>query len=174
MTKGLKFLELGIPQVPHVAAMLQHGATILDVDCGGGTFMITLARVYPSCEFVGIDSDSHTVRLTDYEVTSAEVSERIQVQHGKAEEIAFTERFDLITMNSVLRAVDSHLQPWVLARRFTALKPGGTVLITNFTLPDALRDLRDPARTADVADAGWIRQREESAAGRQRIYAIVR
>lgn len=152
ITKGLKFLELVIPQVPHVAAMLQHGATILDVGCGGGTFMIALARAYPLCEFVGIDSDPNTVRLADYEVASAGMSERIQARHGKAEEIAFTDRFDLITMNSVLREICSHLQPWVLERCFTALKPGGTVLITDFTLPDALPDLRDPAHRSALMD----------------------
>ena len=87
----------------------------------------------------------HTVWLAEYKAASAGLSERIQVQHGKAEESAFTNRFDLITLNSVLREVRSHLQPRVLERCRTALKPGGTVLITDFTLPDAVGELRDPA-----------------------------
>ena len=156
--------------------------------------MIALARAYPSCEFVGIESDLNTVELADYEVASAGVSERIQVHYGKAEEIEFTNQFDVIFMNSVLREIRSHLQPRVLERCFTALKPGGTMLISDFSLPEALHDLRDPAhrpalmdllcgddvgtstanpaRTVDVADAGWICQREESAPGRN-VYTLL-
>ena len=152
ITKGLKFLELVIPQVPHIAAMLHRGATILDVGCGGGTFMIALARAYPSCEFVGIDSDLNTVELADYEVASAGVSERIQVHHGEAEAIEFTNRFDVIFMNSVLREIRSHLQPRVLEHCRAALKPGGTMLISDFSLPEASHDLRDPAHRPALMD----------------------
>lgn len=151
-TKGLKFLELVIPQVPHVAAMLQHGATILDVGCGGGTFMLALAQAYPACEFIGIDSDPHAVRLADFEATSAGIRGRVQVQHEKAEELKFTNRFDVVFMNSLLREIHPHLQSRVLKRCFAALKPGGTVLITDFALPDALPNLRDPAHRSALMD----------------------
>jgi 2-polyprenyl-3-methyl-5-hydroxy-6-metoxy-1,4-benzoquinol methylase len=152
LTKGLKFLELVIPYLPRVAAMLQHGASILDIGCGSGTFLSTLARAYPRCRGVGIDSDQNVIQEGARAIVEAGLHDRVRVLCRNAETLIFDNAFDLITMNSVLREVPTQRQADVLASCFTALKPGGTVLITDFALPDTLPDLRDPAHRSALMD----------------------
>lgn len=152
VTKGLKFFELVIPQVPHVATMFQNGASVLDIGCGSGTFLNTLAHAYPHCRFVGIDVDPNMVREAESVIAEAGLRERVRVLRRDAATLTFDNAFDLVTMNSVLREVPSQHKAAMIARCFTALKPSGVLLITDFTLPDSLCELRDSAHRSTLMD----------------------
>jgi 2-polyprenyl-3-methyl-5-hydroxy-6-metoxy-1,4-benzoquinol methylase len=145
LTKGAKFLKMVVPQVPGLEAKLREGATLLDVGCSGGTFMMALARAYPACRFVGVDIDRHALPLAEAEIKRAGLTERISVQAMGAEAIDFDSVFDVITLNSVIHEVRPPLKPQAVARCLHALKPGGLLLITDFSLPDSLLGLREPA-----------------------------
>lgn len=144
-TKGAKFLKMVVPQVPRLEEKLRHGATLLDVGCSGGTFMLALAREYPTCRFVGVDIDRNALPLAETAITQAGLSERLSVREMGAEVIEFDNAFDVITLNSVIHEVRPPLKPQAVARCLKALKPGGMLLITDFSLPDSLPGLREPA-----------------------------
>lgn len=144
-TKGAKFLKMVVPQVPGLEAKLRVGAALLDVGCSGGTFMMALARAYPACRFVGVDIDRHALPLAEAEIRQAGLTEQIKVQEMGAEAIDFDSAFDVITMNSVIHEVRPPLKPQAVARCLQALKPGGRLLITDFSLPPSLPGLREPA-----------------------------
>jgi 2-polyprenyl-3-methyl-5-hydroxy-6-metoxy-1,4-benzoquinol methylase len=143
-TKGTKFLKMVVPQVPGLEEKLRRGATLLDVGCSGGTFMLVLAREYPTCRFIGVDIDRNALPLAEAEIARAGLTGRIQVRAMGAEAIEFDNAFDVITLNSVIHEVQPPLKPQAVARCLKALKPGGMLLITDFSLPDALSGLREP------------------------------
>lgn len=144
-TKGAKFLKMVVPQVPGLEEKLRNGAMLLDVGCSGGTFMIALARTYPTCRFVGVDIDHNALPLAEREIARAGLADRIRVQAMGVEALAFDNAFDVITLNSVIHEVRPPLKPQAVARCLKALKPGGRLLITDFSLPDSLSGLREPA-----------------------------
>jgi ubiquinone/menaquinone biosynthesis C-methylase UbiE len=145
VTKGAKFLKLVIPQVSGLEEKLRSGATLLDVGCSGGTFLTALARAYPACHFVGVDIDGHALSLAMAEIKKAGLEERIRVREIDAEAIDFANTFDIITLNSVLHEIRPALKPQAVTRFFRALKPGGWLVITDFSLPESLSGLREPA-----------------------------
>ena len=144
-TKGAKFLKMVVPQVPGLEEKLRNGATLLDVGCSGGTFMLALAREYPTCRFVGVDIDRNALPLAETAITQAGLSERISVREMGAEAIDFNNTFDVITLNSVIHEVRPPRKPQAVTRCLKALKPGGLLLVTDFSLPDSLPGLREPA-----------------------------
>lgn len=53
--------EAILPLVPGLQERLRHGIDVLDVGCGQGRALITLARRYPASRFVGVDLNAVAV-----------------------------------------------------------------------------------------------------------------
>jgi SAM-dependent methyltransferase len=107
---------------------VEKNDTILDVGCGGGRTIHTLAAMAPEGKVHGIDHSAESVavsRKTNRESISAG---RVDVQHGSVSALPFPDgTFDLVT------AVETHYYwPDVvndLREVLRVLKPGGSLVI---------------------------------------------
>jgi len=89
-------VEAIIPLMPGMHERLENGSRVLDVGCGSGRAMNTLAARYPNSEFVGYDLSESGVRAARAEALARKLTNAtFHVQDVTA--LPETERFDLIT-----------------------------------------------------------------------------
>lgn len=106
-----------ISNMRHLPKRVPHaGATLLDVGCGSGDFLV-MARA-AGWQVRGIDFDPKAVEVARGKGIEAEVGGLEQVR-------AIKERFDYITCSHVIEHVHDPRQ-WLVAMR-DLLKPGGTL-----------------------------------------------
>jgi ubiquinone/menaquinone biosynthesis C-methylase UbiE len=108
---------------------------VLDVGCGSGTMLATMAGENAALRLAGIDTDLETIRRAQQRLGA-----RADLRAGDARELPWEDRrFDLVTcVNSFHR----YRQPRrVLAEVHRVLKPGGTLVIADLWAPFLVRQL---------------------------------
>jgi cyclopropane fatty-acyl-phospholipid synthase-like methyltransferase len=115
-----------LPLVPGLQAKLEAGIDVLDVGCGSGRAMITLAAKYPNSRFAGYDFSEEGVSRARAEAKALGLGNvRFDVRDAAA--IGETEAYDLITS---FDAIHDQADPaGMLSGISQALRPDGTYLI---------------------------------------------
>jgi trans-aconitate 2-methyltransferase len=98
--------------------------SILDIGCGTGRLTLELARLARKGKVVGIDPS--TEMLNKAAVVSSTVN-NIRLMNIPAQQMAFTNEFDLIYSNSALQWIKE--QEDVITRSYAALKSGGRIVV---------------------------------------------
>lgn len=115
-----------LPLVPGIKEKLEAGIDVLDVGCGSGRAMITLARQYPNSRFAGYDFSEEGIGRANDEAKSLGLANvRFEVRDAAA--IGETEAYDLITSFDSIH--DQAKPAAMLASISQALRPDGTYLI---------------------------------------------
>ncbi len=83
-----------ISKVDGLTDRLRSGGRVLDIGCGAGMSLVTLAELFPACEFVGIEPSTLAVERARENAANAGVDVSIRV--GKAEDLTGDEHFDLV------------------------------------------------------------------------------
>ena len=142
-----------LPKAPAALARLEAGGTLLELGPGGGFALTHYARRFPRSRVVGIEFDLPGVGLAQRTIQEADLEERVKIRHGDADELMDEAAYDLVVMNIVLHETGGPAEYRnVLGRSRRALKPGGTVLVSELPYPDSPRAYREHA--VDKALAG--------------------
>ncbi|MDD5136487.1 MAG: class I SAM-dependent methyltransferase [Candidatus Omnitrophica bacterium] len=102
---------------------------ILELGCGEGMFVMHLLEAYPHAQITGVDINDRIGRVC--KGCPARVVFKKETVKALAAESAGI--FDLITVIDVLHHVPEDLQPEFLSEAKKALKPGGTIVIKEWT-----------------------------------------
>ena len=117
--------------VAHVAA--QHPDSILDIATGTGDLAISLARTSAS-RIVGLDLSEGMLRVGRKKLEERGLSERIEMVQGDSEALPLDlETFDAVTVAFGVRNFEDLDKG--LAEIFRVLKPGGTLVILETSVP---------------------------------------
>jgi ubiquinone/menaquinone biosynthesis C-methylase UbiE len=127
-----------LPELPQLGRRLADGGTILELGCGAGVGLVSLARTFPLCTVTGLDADATSVALARERIEAAGLSEHVHAEEMRAEDLTSEDAFDFIYTQISLHEMDDARIVLENARR--ALKDGGTLLIT---------EIRGPERTED-------------------------
>ncbi len=65
------FFQEGLAELPDLAAALVRGGRVLDVACGGGKWLIAIARRFPATELVGVEFEPDSVERARLHVREA-------------------------------------------------------------------------------------------------------
>lgn len=111
-----------------------------------------LAEMYPSASVVGIDvvevGGLNTARRL---ISERGLEDRVSVQKMKAEEMAFHEEFDGVTLTNVFHELlPVELRETVIGVCFQAIKRPGALLIRDMAYPSTQEGLRDPDYTSGI------------------------
>ena len=109
--------------------LLVKGCSFLDVGCGTGGLVKRLASLYPNSQFQGIDPSKSAI----VEARSKVSSRGVRFAVMSAEEMKYSEQFDIVFMGEVLYSISSKLKATRLCHR--ALRPGGKIAIVEGLLP---------------------------------------
>lgn len=135
--------EQVLPQAPDALDRLEAGGRILDIGAGGGEHVIHYARRFPGAAVVGLEFDEPSVDNARRAVSDAELGDRIEILFGDANALDAVGEFDVVTMNIALHetgGVGEYRN--VLDRARRALRPGGTVVVSEIPYPDTPTEYR--------------------------------
>lgn len=146
-------------------AGIQPGEAVLDVGCGTGTLLMKAARrVGHAGRVVGIDP-AHQ-QIVRARTKAARHNTPIEFQIGAIEQLAFPDQtFDVVFSTLMMHHLPAPLKRQGLAEIIRVLKPGGRLVITDFTHKQerqgqAARFHAGGSRTHDlmtlVSEAGFL------------------
>jgi len=114
-------------------ADLHPGETVLDVGCGTGTLAIEVQRRVGSAgRVVGIDPGSEQIARARAKAVRRQAP--IEFQVGVIEQLAFPDQtFDVVLSTLMMHHLPASLKRQGLAEIARVLKPGGRLVIADFT-----------------------------------------
>ena len=113
-----------------------HPSVILDVATGTADVALMMAKILSPEKIVGIDISSGMLELGKQKVVKAKLNDVISLEEGDAETIKFpNDTFDGITVAFGVRNFENLRKG--LAEMLRVLKPGGKLVILEFSKPQA-------------------------------------
>ncbi len=142
------FFQEGLAELPDLAASLTRGGRILDVACGGGRWLIAVARRFPATELVGVEFEPDSVARAMRHVGEAGLGDRIRVEARTIPEMTYREEFQLVYLQDALHELPDPVAS--LRASWAAVAPGGRLVVLEWCLPD------DPAEAPSLqAELLW-------------------
>ena len=130
-----------LPAVPGAVDRLENGGSVLDYSCGNGGAIIAMARAFPSATFVGRDPFGPSIQTARGVAAKEGLDDRVNFEQGSFTGLPEA-AFDLI---SIFNSVHHYPDPVeVLGGLKQALKPGGPLLIGEWTVSENLMENANP------------------------------
>lgn len=116
------------------AAGVRSGDRVLDIGCGPGSMTRLLAEVAgPGGSAVGIDAAPEMIA---YAQGKARRFSNCTFEVGTAEALAFADRaFDVVMSSLMVHHLPEELKGQAAGEMYRVLRPGGTLLLADFTIP---------------------------------------
>jgi SAM-dependent methyltransferase len=133
------FQEL-LASVPELVVRLQAGARILDVHCGGGRWLIAMARRFAGTRLVGVEFEPDSVARARANVAAAVLTERITIERGDVAAVGHVQEFDLAYFQYALHQLGD--APAALRSAWEALAPDGWLVTLDWYMPSEPDELR--------------------------------
>jgi SAM-dependent methyltransferase len=144
--------ELIYLRIPAVAERLRQGARVLEVGCGVGTQIESLARAFPTASFVGIDPLPLALEVAGKLIADSGFSDRVSFRRLGVEHLDDVDAFDVVTMNIVLHELQPAIRPAAVTVMCRSLRPGGVLVSNDFLYPNRRDDFRKPEFAPGVFD----------------------
>ena len=134
------FFQEALAELPQLVADLQRGGRVVDVHCGGGRWLIAMARRFGELELVGVEFEADSVARARANVEAAGLSERITIRQAGAADPGKVGEYDLAYFQYALHQLPD--APAVLRAAWAALHPGGRLLVLDWPLPSERDEFR--------------------------------
>lgn len=140
-----RFAGHWLKSLPEVVARLEAGGRALDVGCGAGRVVLTLAKAYPRAMIVGADPDPESIRQANAAADAQGLHERVRFLARGTGELASEGRFDLVTICDCLHDFAAPMK--TLGEIRALLKDDGVLLVVEPKAADRLEDNCNPIGT---------------------------
>jgi SAM-dependent methyltransferase len=148
------FFQEGLAELPGLVAGLTLGGRVLDVACGGGRWLIAMARRFPEIELVGVEFEPDSLERATAHVRDAGLGDRIRVEARTIPDMPFRAEFQLVYLQDALHELPDPAGS--LAAAWAAVAPGGRLVVLEWCLPE------DPAESQSLqAELLWGIQIDE-------------
>jgi 2-polyprenyl-3-methyl-5-hydroxy-6-metoxy-1,4-benzoquinol methylase len=117
-------LSVVLPGLDGVVAKLDSGARVLDLGCGSGTAVASIAAAFPNAQVDGVDLSRHAIERASELVAALP---NASVRLGRAEEVVESGAYDLVLTFDSLHDMTRPHEAIATVRR--ALRPDGTWLV---------------------------------------------
>jgi SAM-dependent methyltransferase len=134
------FFQEGLAAIPELAARLAAGGRVLDVACGGGKWLIAVARRFPSTALVGVEFEPDNVARAMRRVSDAGLDERIRIEAREIPTLPYRGEFDLVYLQDALHELPDPTAS--LGASWAAVASGGRLVVLEWCLPASLEDSR--------------------------------
>jgi SAM-dependent methyltransferase len=134
------FFQEALAALPELVGQLARGGRVLDVHCGGGRWLIAMAQRFRELRLVGVEFEPDSVARARANVAAAGLDDRISIEQGNVEAPGHSGEFDLAYFQYALHALPD--PPAALAAAWTALHPGGRLLVLDWPLPSTVDEFR--------------------------------
>jgi SAM-dependent methyltransferase len=127
------FFQEVLAAMPQLVAELSAGGRVVDVHCGGGRWLVAMARRFPALHLVGVEFEEDSVARARAMVEAEGLADRIEIRHGKATDPGHVGEYDLAYFQYALHQL--HDAVAVLSAAWAALRPGGRIIVLDWPLP---------------------------------------
>jgi SAM-dependent methyltransferase len=134
------FFQEVLAAIPQLVVDLRPGSEIIDIHCGGGRWLIAMARRFPGTRLVGIEFEPDSVARARANVEAAGLADRISIEQDEVTAVGHAGEMELAYFQYALH----HLADPAAALRsaFAALRPGGWLVALDWYLPSDPEELR--------------------------------
>jgi SAM-dependent methyltransferase len=133
------FQEL-LAALPQLVADLGTGGRVVDVHCGGGRWLIAMARRFPRLELIGVEFEADSVVRARAAVEGAGLADRITIMQADVTAPGSAGEVDLAYFQYALHQLPD--APGSLRAAWTALRPGGRVVVLDWPIPSTEEEHR--------------------------------
>ena len=134
------FFQEVLAALPQLVSDLSRGGRVVDIHCGGGRWLVAMARRFPELELVGVEFEADSVARARATVESEGLAARIDIRQGEATSPGASSEYDLAYFQYALHQLRD--APVVLAAAWSALRPGGRLLVLDWPLPSTPDEFR--------------------------------
>ena len=127
------FFEEVLGTFPQLAADLAPGSRILDVHCGGGRWLIAMARQFVGTHLYGVEFEPDSVERARANVAAAGLPERITIEQGSMIKVGHAGEATLVYLQYSLHQLPDPAD--TLRSAWAAVKPGGWLVSLDWYLP---------------------------------------
>jgi SAM-dependent methyltransferase len=134
------FFQEALAALPDLAADLAVGGRVLDVACGGGRWLIAVARRFPDTALVGVEFVPDSVDRANRHVSEAGLGDRIVIDDRDPVDLPYGPSFDLVYFQDALHELPDPVG--ALRSAWGCVKPGGRLAVLDWCLPSSNEDSR--------------------------------
>ncbi len=134
------FFQEALSALPQLVAELSKGGRIIDIHCGGGRWLIAMARRFPALQLVGLEFEPDSVDRARRNVQTAGLAERIEIRMGDVTNPGTAGEYDFAYFQYALHQLPD--PPAALRGAWAAIRPGGRVLVLDWALPSNPQEFR--------------------------------
>lgn len=134
------FFQEALAALPQLVGDLAAGGRVVDIHCGGGRWLIAMARRFPALELVGLEFEPDSVARARSNVATAGLAERIEIRHGDVSQLDSDGSFDLAYFQYALHQLSD--PEGALTTAWRSLRSGGRILVLDWALPSSLEEFR--------------------------------
>jgi SAM-dependent methyltransferase len=135
------FFEEALAQLPDLVVALDNGARLVDLHCGGGRWLIAIARRFPRTSLLGVEFQPDSVARARANVEAAGLTDRIAIEEADIPAIdKSVGMFDLAYFQYAIHQLDDPVAALRAGHR--ALRPGGRLLVLEWCAPSNVEDYR--------------------------------
>jgi SAM-dependent methyltransferase len=136
------FFQEALAELPQLVADLSRGGRVVDIHCGGGRWLIAMARRFPELELVGVEFEPDSVGRARANVAAAGLAERIEIRQAAAIKPGADAQYDLAYFQYALHQLPDPVA--ALHAAWDALRPGGRIVVLDWPLPATPEEFRTP------------------------------
>ena len=134
------FFQEALAELPQLVGDLAAGGRVVDIHCGGGRWLIAMARRFPGLELVGIEFEPDSVARARINVATADLADRIDIRHGDVTQLEAARDFDLAYFQYALHQLSDPAAALRIA--WAAVRAGGRLLVLDWALPSSVEEFR--------------------------------
>ncbi len=134
------FFQEALAALPQAVAELSNGGRVVDIHCGGGRWLIAMARRFPNLELVGVEFEADSVARARQHVEEEGLADRISIVQAEVSNLAGTGPFDLAYFQYALHQLPDAAAG--LRKAWAALGPGGRLIVLDWPLPSDPEEFR--------------------------------
>ena len=140
-----RLVDYWLAQMPDVVEKLTNGGRALDLGCGSGRVVATMAKAFPNSEITGVDPDAESVRVAQSWVDESGVGANVSLVNATLDQISPDSKFDFISACDVLH--DLPAPEKVLSEVRERLADDGVLFVIEPRAGDSLADNINPIGT---------------------------
>jgi SAM-dependent methyltransferase len=134
------FFQEALANLPQVVAELSNGGRVADVHCGGGRWLIAMARRFPNIELVGVEFEADSVARARQHVEEEGLGDRITIVQADVSKLTEPGTYNLVYFQYALHQLPDAVTG--LRSAWQALAPGGRVVVLDWPLPSDPEEFR--------------------------------
>jgi SAM-dependent methyltransferase len=134
------FFQEVLPAVPQLVLDLRPGSRIIDVHCGGGRWLIAVARRFPGTLLTGIEFEPDSIERARAAVQAAALADRVTIEAGDVAAVGHEGEVTLAYFQYALHQLPDPVA--AIRSAFAALAPGGWLVALDWYLPTDPDELR--------------------------------